>query len=139
MEGTAMLSSVLRSKRAVEVNIEIMRAFVRLRRMVVANAEFSRRLDALESRYDERFRIVFQAIRRLMAAPEQPQKQIGFRHDREDGRRLGLVHQSRRPACSRGSTEYNRRRWIQAGVSHRAEDLGQSADWAPWFRSSPRC
>ena len=61
-----MLSSVLRSDRAVQVNIEIMRAFVRLRRMLEGNAELSRRLDELEAKYDEQFRVVFDAIRELM-------------------------------------------------------------------------
>jgi hypothetical protein len=69
-QGVAMLSSVLRSERAVQVNIEIMRAFVRLRRMLEGNAELSRRLDELEAKYDEQFRVVFDAIRELMAPPE---------------------------------------------------------------------
>ncbi len=74
-----MLSSVLRSKRAVAVNIEIMRAFVKLRHMLASNAELSRRLDQLESRFDKQFRVVFAAIRRLMAAPVRNRKEIGFR------------------------------------------------------------
>ena len=73
-----MLSSVLHSPRAVQVNIEIMRAFVRLRQMLQANAQLSRRLDELEAKYDEQFRGVFDAIRELMAPPEAPKKRIGF-------------------------------------------------------------
>jgi DNA-binding PadR family transcriptional regulator len=78
-QGVAMLSSVLRSKRAIAVNIEIMRAFVQLRQMFASNVELSRRLDELESQYDKQFRVVFDAIRRLMAAPVRKRKEIGFR------------------------------------------------------------
>lgn len=77
-EGVAMLSSVLRSKRAVRVNIEIMRAFVRLRSLLAAHADLSHRLDELEKRYDDQFRAVFDAIRQLMTPPNPPRKQIGF-------------------------------------------------------------
>jgi len=70
---------VLRSKRAITVNIEIMRAFVKLRQMLASNAELSRRLDELESKYDKQFRVVFDAIRRLMATPVRSRKEIGFR------------------------------------------------------------
>lgn len=77
-EGVAMLSSVLRSERAVQVNIEIMRAFVRLRSLLNAHAELARRLDELEQRYDEQFRAVFDAIRELMTPLEGPRKRIGF-------------------------------------------------------------
>jgi ORF6N domain len=78
-QGVAMLSSVLRSPRAVRVNIEIMRAFVQLRRMLGANEELGRKLDALEQKYDGQFRAVFQAIRELMAPARRPQRTIGFR------------------------------------------------------------
>jgi hypothetical protein len=77
-QGVAMLSSVLQSTRAVQVNIEIMRAFVRLRQMLASNAELARKLDALEKKYDAQFKIVFDAIRTLMAPPEKPRKKIGF-------------------------------------------------------------
>jgi ORF6N domain len=77
--GILMLSSVLRSDRAVHVNIEIMRAFVRLRQMLASNDELSRRLDELESKYDRQFKIVFDAIRNLMKPVEGTRKQIGFR------------------------------------------------------------
>jgi len=78
-QGVAMLSSVLRSKQAISVNIEIMRAFVKLRQMLASNAELSRQLNELESKYDRQFRVVFDAIRQLMATPAQHRKEIGFR------------------------------------------------------------
>jgi hypothetical protein len=68
-QGVAMMSSVLRSARAVQVNIEIMRAFVRLRQMLGANVELAKKLDALEKKYDAQFRVVFDAIRELMTPP----------------------------------------------------------------------
>lgn len=78
-QGVAMLSSVLKSKRAVQVNVEIMRAFVRLRDMIGHNRELARRLDALESKYDHQFKVVFDAIRELMAPPASaPRRRIGF-------------------------------------------------------------
>jgi uncharacterized membrane protein YccC len=84
-QGVAMLSSVLRSPRAVRVNIEIMRAFVRLRQMLASNAEWARRLDELEKKYDQQFRVVFEAIRQLMAASETEgsRREIGFHTLRE--------------------------------------------------------
>ena len=78
-QGVAMLSSVLRSERAVAVNIEIMRAFVRLRQLLSSNAELKRKLDELEQKYDEQFKIVFDAIRQLMLPPVEDTKRIGFR------------------------------------------------------------
>ena len=78
-QGVAMLSSVINSERAVLVNIEIMRAFVKLRQMLASNTELSRRLDELESKYDKQFRVVFDAIRRLMSTPVRKRKEIGFR------------------------------------------------------------
>ncbi len=77
-QGVAMLSSVLRSKRAIQVNVEIMRAFVRLRRMLASNEELARKLAALEKKYDSQFRVVFDAIRELMAPPSPKQRRIGF-------------------------------------------------------------
>ena len=79
-QGVAMLSSVLNSGRAIKVNIEIMRAFVRLRQIVASNKELAKRLDDLEKKYDHQFKIVFDAIRQLMAPPEPapPKKRIGF-------------------------------------------------------------
>ena len=78
-QGVAMLSTVLRSKRAITVNIEIMRAFVKLRQLLASNAELARRLDELEGKYDKQFKIVFDAIRHLMATPVRSRKAIGFR------------------------------------------------------------
>jgi len=77
-QGVAMLSSVLRGDRAVQVNIEIMRAFVRLRRMLQANADLASRLLALEKKYDAQFKAVFDAIRQLMAPPSGKKERIGF-------------------------------------------------------------
>ena len=77
--GILMLSSVLNSERAIQVNIEIMRAFVKLRQMLASNAELSRRLDELESTYDRQFKVVFDAIRKLMSPPVRDRKEIGFR------------------------------------------------------------
>ena len=79
--GVAMLSSVLRSPRAVQVNIEIMRAFVRLRQMMASNAELARRLDELEKKHDAKFRVVFEAIRQLVTPPRPKPGRIGFRRE----------------------------------------------------------
>ncbi|HBL18764.1 MAG: DNA-binding protein [Elusimicrobia bacterium GWA2_69_24] len=78
-QGVAMLSSVLRSRRAVQVNIQIMRAFVRLRRILTSHKGLSRRFDELEKRHEGKFRVVFDAIRRLMAEPDKVRPQIGFK------------------------------------------------------------
>ncbi len=83
-QGVAMLSSVLRSKRAVQVNVEIMRAFVRLRRILAENAGLAQRLDELEKKYDVQFKVVFDAIRRLMQPPEPKKKRIGFATNPDD-------------------------------------------------------
>ena len=78
--GVAMLSSVLRSERAVEINIEIIRAFVKLRQLVASNAELTGRLNRLEQNYDSQFKVVFDAIRQLMseATPVPSKRRIGF-------------------------------------------------------------
>jgi hypothetical protein len=81
-QGVAMLSSVLRSARAVQVNIAIMRAFVRLRQMLRSNADLAKKLAALEMEYDAHFKIVFQAIRELMAPPPAARKRIGFQSEK---------------------------------------------------------
>lgn len=79
-QGVAMLSSVLHSERAVRVNIEIMRAFVRLRQLLASHADLGRKLEALEKKYDAQFKVVFDAIRELMKPPpEKPKGRIGFR------------------------------------------------------------
>lgn len=90
-QGVAMLSSVLRGDRAVRVNIEIMRAFVRLRQVLSSHAQLSRKLDALEQKYDAQFRGVFDAIRGLMTPPTAPRKGIG-------SGTIGLDRHARLPA-----------------------------------------
>lgn len=85
-QGVAMLSSVLRSKRAVRVNIEIMRAFVRLRQILAAHKNLEQKLAALENKYDEQFQVVFEAIRQLMAPPDRPRKRIGFEANEQAAR-----------------------------------------------------
>ena len=77
-QGVAMLSSVLRSERAVRVNVEVMRAFVRLRRLTSVQAELARKLGALEQRYDKQFKVVFDALRELMMPPKAGGTTIGF-------------------------------------------------------------
>jgi len=77
-QGVAMLSSVLNSERAIKVNIEIMRAFVRLRRLLASHADLARKLDALEKKYDAQFKVVFDAIREMMRPPEPKKRPIGF-------------------------------------------------------------
>jgi ORF6N domain len=77
-QGVAMLSSVLRSKRAIEVNIAIMRTFVQLRRLMDTNRDLARKIEALEKKYDEHFAEVFAAIKQLIAPPVPPKRQIGF-------------------------------------------------------------
>ena len=78
--GVAMLSSVLRSERAAEINIEVIRAFVKLRQLVASNSELANRLNHLEQRYDSQFKVVFDAIRQLMSETTQvpPKRRIGF-------------------------------------------------------------
>ena len=81
-QGVAMLATVLSSERAIQVNIEIMRAFVRLRQMIASNSELARKLNTLEKRYDAQFREVFKAIRDLMQpAGTAKKRKIGFRHE----------------------------------------------------------
>jgi len=82
-QGVAMLSSVLRSERAVLVNIEIMRTFVKLRRILESHEELARKLADLEKRYDDQFKVVFDTIRELMSQEPAPTRKIGFRgHER---------------------------------------------------------
>jgi hypothetical protein len=77
-QGIAMLSSVLNSERAILVNIQIIRTFTKLRDMIAHHAELRGKLEALEMRYDEQFKIVFDAIRRLLSEEENPKQEIGF-------------------------------------------------------------
>ena len=74
-----MLSSVINSPRAIQVNIGIMRAFVKLRQMLSSNQELARRLVEMEKKYDTQFKVVFNAIRELMASPEPKQRSMGFK------------------------------------------------------------
>jgi ORF6N domain len=80
-QGVAMLSSVLRGERAALVNVEIMRAFVRLRQILQQNTALARKLATLEKKYDAQFRVVFDAIRELMAPPVKQRERIGFKAD----------------------------------------------------------
>lgn len=82
-QGVAMLSSVLNSPQAIAVNIEIMRAFIRLRRMLASHADLARKLEDLEKKYDAQFRVVFDAIRKLMTPLEPKRRRIGF-HVKDD-------------------------------------------------------
>jgi hypothetical protein len=105
-QGVAMLSSLLRSPRAVRVNIEIMRAFVKLRRLLETHADLAQKLDQLERKYDAKFKVVFEAIRELMAPPVSSKKRIGFRSDdavNADERRIRP-----RPAVSGGAARHAR-------------------------------
>lgn len=78
-QGVAMLSTVLNSDRAIEVNIEIMRAFVRLRQMLLTHVEMARKLEVMERKYDTQFKVVFEAIRQLMTSPLEPnEKSLDF-------------------------------------------------------------
>jgi hypothetical protein len=77
-QGVAMLSSVLRSPRAIQVNIAIMRAFARLRQILASHADLARKLDEMEKKYDAQFKVVFDALRALMNPPAPPRKPIGF-------------------------------------------------------------
>ncbi|HJO10634.1 MAG: ORF6N domain-containing protein [Gammaproteobacteria bacterium] len=83
-QGIAMLSSVLRSKRAVQVNVEIMRSFVKLRELLTSNSKLARKLEALEKKYDKQFKLVFDAIRALMTPAETRKRPIGFREWEEE-------------------------------------------------------
>ncbi len=80
-QGVAMLSSVLNSERAINVNIEIMRTFVKLRQLIAEHKDLTHRLDALEDRYDDQFKVVFDAIRSLMESPKPEKHPIGFTAD----------------------------------------------------------
>ena len=77
--GTIMAANVLNSERAVQASVQVVRAFVKLRQMLASNANLSRKLNELESKYDRQFRVVFDAIRELMTPPPEKTKQIGFR------------------------------------------------------------
>jgi len=78
-QGVAMLSSVLNSKRAVLVNIQIMRTFTKLREMLLTHADLKRKIEDMERKYDQQFKVVFDAIKQLLKPPETPKRPIGFR------------------------------------------------------------
>lgn len=82
-QGVAMLSSVLKSKRAAQVNVQIMRAFVRMRQLLTSHKGLMDKILAMEKKYDEQFKIIFQAIYRLMEEEEKPKRQIGFQTGKE--------------------------------------------------------
>jgi len=77
-QGVAMLSSVLHSKRAIQVNIQIMRVFTKLRRMLLTNNDLRKKIETMEKKYDKQFAIVFQAIKQLLDPPVKEKKVIGF-------------------------------------------------------------
>ena len=76
-----MLSTVLSSKRAIQLNIQIMRTFTKIRKMLASNVQLARKLNTLEKKYDEQFKVVFDAIRALMVPPEKGKRMIGFNRD----------------------------------------------------------
>jgi hypothetical protein len=117
-QGVAMLSSVLSSERAILVNIEIIRAFVQIRRILGSNAELARRLDALEKKYDAQFKVVFDAIRQLMAPPTEPRRSIGFRV--EEARPQYLVRWPGRRA----------RVWVRRTNAAESDGGGNGSRWA---------
>lgn len=78
-QGVAMLSSVLNSDRAIQVNIEIMRTFTKLRLMLSEHKDILRKIENMEAKYDKKFRIIFETLRKMLNPPEPPRKQIGFR------------------------------------------------------------
>lgn len=77
-QGVAMLSTVLKSNRAIDVNIQIMRTFVELREMMQSHKELKSKIETMEKKYDNQFKVVFDALRELLAPPVKPKKQIGF-------------------------------------------------------------
>ena len=96
-QGVAMLSTVLNSERAIDVNIAIMRTFVKLRQMLVSDAQLAKKLAELEAKYNGQFRIVFDALNELMVAPEPKRKQIGFNVNEP-----GTGYKAKRAATARG-------------------------------------
>lgn len=84
-QGVSMLSSVLNSDRSIEVNVQIMRTFVKLREMLSTHKDLARKLAAMEKKYDSQFKVVFDAIRQLMTPPETKKRKIGFHREEEKG------------------------------------------------------
>jgi phage regulator Rha-like protein len=84
-QGVAMLSSILNSKRAIQVNIQIMRAFTKLRQMLGTHDDLRRKIEDMEAKYDEQFRVVFEALRQLLETDEQSERRIGFVREEVEG------------------------------------------------------
>jgi hypothetical protein len=84
-QGVAMLSSVLRSKRAILVNVQIMRAFINLRQMYISHEDLKRKIAAMERKYDENFQIVFEALKQLIEEDEKPKRKIGYVKEKQAG------------------------------------------------------
>jgi phage regulator Rha-like protein len=82
--GVAMLSSVLNSKRAIQVNIQIMRTFTKIREMLATHKELRLKIEKMEKKYDSQFKVVFDAIKQLMEPPQKARKKIGFLRDKEE-------------------------------------------------------
>jgi phage regulator Rha-like protein len=81
-QGIAMLSSVLNSERAIQVNIQIMRTFIKIKEMLVSHKDLKQKIEEMEKKYDSQFKIVFNAIKELMSAPEKPSRKIGFKTEK---------------------------------------------------------
>ena len=81
--GVAMLSSVLNSRRAIQVNIQIMRTFTKIREMIATHKELKQKIEEMEKKYDYQFKVVFDAIRQLVEPPQRPRKRIGFLWDKD--------------------------------------------------------
>lgn len=86
-QGVAMLAGILNSDRAIEVNIAIMRAFVKLRQLLASHADLASKLEDMEKKYDAQFKVVFDALRKLMTSPVNPKRKIGFGEVNEDATR----------------------------------------------------
>ena len=82
-QGVSMLSSVINSERAIQVNIQIMRTFTKLREMILTHKELKQKIEAMERKYDYQFKIVFDAIKKLLEQPEKPKGRIGFRKEKD--------------------------------------------------------
>ncbi len=82
-QGVSMLSSVLNSERAIQVNIQIMRTFTKLREMILTHKELKQKIEAMERKYDYHFKIVFDAIKKLLEQPEKTRGRIGFRKEKD--------------------------------------------------------
>ena len=104
-QGVAMLSTVLNSDRAILVNIEIMRAFVKLRRMLASHADLAQKLEAIERKYDGQFKVVFDTLRQLMAPPDPPKKEMGFHTIRDSAKEQAEPSQPTASVKRRGKRE----------------------------------